>query len=200
MSQNTELLNSLKEQQQYYNERADEYDEWWNFSGRFDQGDSIRNEALLNREGFFNYFTQITDSKYYEDNQKIKVLELAPGTGNFTKFFLNEKFDLHCEEGSIEMINVLKKKFADLIEKNSFSISQTDLFSEEFNPAPNSYDIVFMGFFVSHVPPSLFESFFGKCRDALKPNGRIFFLDSYYHTNYEFKNHETRKNNIRLDD
>ncbi|EAL68853.1 hypothetical protein DDB_G0277333 [Dictyostelium discoideum AX4] len=221
------LKQQLEEQQQYYNERATQYDDWWHFSGSFDQGEQVKAEALKNREGFYNFFSKITENA---GTEKLNVLECASGmfififnylgsciyiffffffiiiiyqgTGNFTKLFLNEKYKLHCEEGSLQMIDVLKSKFEKEIKEmgDNFSINQTDLFSEKFNPAPNTYDIVFMGFLISHIPPSLFNEFFSKCTTALKPNGRLVFIDSYYHKSYKLKVHESGKNNIKLDE
>ncbi|KAM9965864.1 hypothetical protein ACTFIR_006043 [Dictyostelium discoideum] len=195
----TTLKQQLEEQQQYYNERATQYDDWWHFSGSFDQGEQVKAEALKNREGFYNFFSKITENA---GTEKLNVLECASGTGNFTKLFLNEKYKLHCEEGSLQMIDVLKSKFEKEIKEmgDNFSINQTDLFSEKFNPTPNTYDIVFMGFLISHIPPSLFNEFFSKCTTALKPNGRLVFIDSYYHKSYKLKVHESGKNNIKLDE
>jgi hypothetical protein len=37
---------------------------------------------------------------------------------------------------------------------------------------------VFFGFWLSHVPLSRFESFWSLVRHLLKPNGRVFFVDT----------------------
>ena len=53
---------------------------------------------------------------------------------------------------------------------------QTDL----FNWRPDTqYDIVFFSFWLSHVPAQKFESFWNTVRLALKPHGRVFFIDSF---------------------
>ena len=40
------------------------------------------------------------------------------------------------------------------------------------------YDVVFFAFWLSHVPPDRFAEFWALVRDALKPDGRFFFVDS----------------------
>jgi hypothetical protein len=39
------------------------------------------------------------------------------------------------------------------------------------------YDLVFFGFWLSHVPPERFETFWTLVRTCLKPNGRVFLVD-----------------------
>ena len=39
------------------------------------------------------------------------------------------------------------------------------------------YDMVFFGFWLSHVPPSAFEAFWGLVRECLAPGGRVAFVD-----------------------
>jgi demethylmenaquinone methyltransferase/2-methoxy-6-polyprenyl-1,4-benzoquinol methylase len=44
------------------------------------------------------------------------------------------------------------------------------------------YDVVFFGFWLSHVPPERFESFWSLVADCLKPTGRVFFVDDAHRT------------------
>jgi trans-aconitate methyltransferase len=44
------------------------------------------------------------------------------------------------------------------------------------------YDVVFIGFFLSHVPAERFESFWSLVADSLGPQGRVFFVDDAYRT------------------
>jgi hypothetical protein len=41
-----------------------------------------------------------------------------------------------------------------------------------------AYDGVFMGFWLSHVPPALLYDFIGTIAGTLKPGGKLFFVDS----------------------
>jgi hypothetical protein len=47
------------------------------------------------------------------------------------------------------------------------------------------YDVVFFGFWLSHVPPGRFESFWSLVADSLKDDGRVFFADDAYRTTDE---------------
>ena len=51
----------------------------------------------------------------------------------------------------------------------------TDLFT--WRP-PRQFDVVAFGFWLSHVPPQRFEAFWRLVRDALRPDGRVFFVDN----------------------
>ena len=42
-----------------------------------------------------------------------------------------------------------------------------------------SYDLVFLGFFISHVPPSKMKDFLRLCYSALKPGSQHSFLAAY---------------------
>ena len=46
----------------------------------------------------------------------------------------------------------------------------------------SSYDVVFFGFWLSHVPLQRLESFWSLVDDALQPDGRVFFADDGYRT------------------
>ena len=51
--------------------------------------------------------------------------------------------------------------------------------------AARRYDVVFFGFFLSHVPPARFDEFWhgvGGCRE---PGGRVFFVDEADHGLWE---------------
>ncbi len=52
---------------------------------------------------------------------------------------------------------------------------RADLFAWE--PSAN-YDVCFFAFWLSHVPEARFEAFWAKVGRALRPGGRVFFVDS----------------------
>lgn len=51
-----------------------------------------------------------------------------------------------------------------------------DLFS--WSPPAEPFDSVFFGFWLSHVPPERFEAFWATVRASVKPEGRVFWVDS----------------------
>jgi hypothetical protein len=47
------------------------------------------------------------------------------------------------------------------------------------------YDVVFFGFWLSHVPTERFAPFLSLVADCLQPDGRVFFVDDGYRTDDE---------------
>ena len=47
--------------------------------------------------------------------------------------------------------------------------------------ATHAHDVVFFGFFLSHVPRSRFDAFWGVVEGLLAPSGRVFFVDESDH-------------------
>ena len=56
-------------------------------------------------------------------------------------------------------------------------------FTDLFTWTPDRrYDVVFFGFWLSHVPLERFESFWSLIANCLNPAGRVFFVDDAYRT------------------
>jgi AdoMet dependent proline di-methyltransferase len=53
---------------------------------------------------------------------------------------------------------------------------EADLF--EWAPDPSAYDACVFTFWLSHVPADRFAPFWDRVARALKPDGRVFFIDS----------------------
>jgi demethylmenaquinone methyltransferase/2-methoxy-6-polyprenyl-1,4-benzoquinol methylase len=103
------------------------------------------------------------------------VLELACGPGVWTGQLLRHATDVTAVDGSPEMLAAAVARVAD--ERVRFV--QADLF--DWVP-DRRYDVVFFGFWLSHVPPERFESFWSLVADCLKDDGRVFFADDAYRT------------------
>jgi len=67
---------------------------------------------------------------------------------------------------------------------------QADLF--QWTPPSAAFDVVFFSFWLSHVPPELFERFWDMVRVALSPGGRVFFVDSLYAPDSSAQDHTDR--------
>jgi SAM-dependent methyltransferase len=103
------------------------------------------------------------------------VLELACGPGVWTSQLLRYATDVTAVDGSPEMLATAAARVAD--ERVRFV--QANLF--DWVP-DRRYDVVFFGFWLSHVPPGRFESFWSLVADSLKDDGRVFFADDAYRT------------------
>jgi demethylmenaquinone methyltransferase/2-methoxy-6-polyprenyl-1,4-benzoquinol methylase len=154
----------LDEQRAYYRARAREYDGWWERTGRFDRGPDanarwFEEAATLRRE--LRRFGPRGD-----------VLELACGTGIWTRELVGFASRLVAIDASAEMIEINRERLGD----RGAEYVQADLF--EWCPSRPAFDVCFFGFWLSHVPEARFARFWESVGAALRPDGRVFFVDS----------------------
>ncbi|WP_369220666.1 trans-aconitate 2-methyltransferase [Streptomyces sp. R39] len=104
------------------------------------------------------------------------VLELACGPGTWTPQLLRHAGDVTAVDASPEMLAIAASRVSDSAQVR---FVEADLFAWE---PDRRYDVVFMGFWLSHVPARRFESFWSLVTTALAPQGRVFFVDDHYRT------------------
>ncbi|HEU4619535.1 MAG TPA: class I SAM-dependent methyltransferase, partial [Gammaproteobacteria bacterium] len=153
----------LARQLDYYRERAAEYDEWWLRRGRYDRG------AALNGE----WFADAADLQAALEafRPRGRVLELACGTGIWTERLAPFASTLVAVDGSSEMLAINAARLGG----GAVRYVHADL----FDWAPEeTFDTIFLGFWLSHVPPERFAAFWDLVRRCLAPDGRVFFVDS----------------------
>jgi Methyltransferase domain len=97
-------------------------------------------------------------------------LELASGSGRWTKPLLAKCDQITAVDSSPERHDLSRARIAD----RRVEYIEADLF--EFRP-PAKYDLVFAGFWLSHVPPARFPSFWAMVADGLAPDGRVVMVD-----------------------
>jgi SAM-dependent methyltransferase len=103
------------------------------------------------------------------------VLELACGPGSWTGQLLRHATDVTAVDASPDMLALAARRVGGA----RVRFVEADLFT--WRP-DRTYDVVFMGFWLSHVPEERFESFWSMVADCLKPAGRVFFADDGYRT------------------
>jgi 2-polyprenyl-3-methyl-5-hydroxy-6-metoxy-1,4-benzoquinol methylase len=103
------------------------------------------------------------------------VLEIACGQGVWTRQILRHADHVTALDASGEMLAIARSRVRD--ERVSFV--QADVFGWT---SERRYDVVFFGFWLSHVPLERFEQFWGRVGGWLKPEGRVFFVDDAYRT------------------
>lgn len=103
------------------------------------------------------------------------VLELAAGPGLWTTHLLRHAADVTAVDASAEMIAIASAR----VGAGRVRFVSADLF--RWRP-DRRYDVVFFGFWLSHVPAERFASFWSLVADCLKPDGRVFFVDDAYRT------------------
>ena len=103
-----------------------------------------------------------------------RVLELAAGTGQWTGLLAECADELVVTDASPEMLTLNAAKVGD----PSIRYDVADAFALE---ATHDHDVVFFGFFLSHVPLGRFEAFWRVLEGLLAPDGRVFFVDEAAH-------------------
>jgi SAM-dependent methyltransferase len=106
------------------------------------------------------------------------VLELACGPGTWTELLLRHASTLTAVDASPEMLALAAEKVRD--ERVRFI--EADLF--DWRP-DRTYDVVFFGFWLSHVPLERFESFWATVGTCLGAGGRVLFVDDAFRTDDE---------------
>lgn len=164
----------LREQMAYYRARASEYDEWFLRQGRYDHGP----------EANARWFAEVDVVAAALDRfaPTGDVLELAAGTGIWTQRLRRTAAHLTAVDASPETLAINRERLSAGSAQGSSTGSVEYVVADLFSWQPQqAYDSVFFGFWLSHVPPNRFRAFWSMVQSALKPGGRVFFVDSRYH-------------------
>jgi demethylmenaquinone methyltransferase/2-methoxy-6-polyprenyl-1,4-benzoquinol methylase len=153
----------LTEQLDYYRARALEYDKWWNREGRFDRGP----------EANARWFAETTELERVLErfDPRGDVLELACGTGLWTRHLVRYADSVTAVDAAPEVLAINRARVGD--ERASYV--EADLF--DWSP-DERYDACVFAFWLSHVPVDRFAAFWEMVARALKPGGRVLFIDS----------------------
>lgn len=161
----SEIVSSatLDEMRVYYRERAREYDEWFYRQGRYDRGPQANARWFAEADEVFAALTTF--------DVRGDVLELAPGTGIWTERLVRTVRSITAVDASPEMIAINRAKVA----SERVAYVQADLFT--WRPE-RTYDAVVFCFWISHVPLERLDAFLQTVASALRPGGKLFFVDS----------------------
>ena len=107
-----------------------------------------------------------------------RVLEIAAGTGQWTGLLADFADEIVVTDASPEMLELNRAK----VGERGLQYRVADAFALE---ATHAHDVVFFGFFLSHVPPGHFEAFWGVVDGLLAPGGRVFLVDESDHGIWE---------------
>ena len=155
----------LDEQVAYYRARAPRYDDWWLRSGEYalDPPRKAEWDAEVDR----------LEAAVDALRPQGAVLELACGTGLWTSRLSRHAERLVALDSSPEVIERNRERTKD----RRVDYVLADIFSWE---PRDRYDVVFFSFWLSHVPPSRFSSFWALVRRSLAPGGRAIFIDNLW--------------------
>lgn len=103
------------------------------------------------------------------------MLELACGTGLWTRRLLRHATSVTAVDAAPEMLAIAAGRFGE----DRVRFVEADIFA--WRP-DRRYDVVFFAFWRSHVPLERFERFWSLVADCLEADGRVFFVDDAYRT------------------
>jgi demethylmenaquinone methyltransferase/2-methoxy-6-polyprenyl-1,4-benzoquinol methylase len=144
----------LDEQVTYYRKRAQEYD-----------------ESTGQTEDLQRAFARARDLLQQQAPVE-QILELACGTGSWTRALLPLGRELTAIDASPEMLSLARQKVGNAVVK----FQQVDLF--QWQPR-QQYDLVFFANWLSHVPPQRLDAFLGTVARAVRPGGSLAMVDQY---------------------
>lgn len=144
-----ELNELLREQATYYRE----------FAGQYDVAYEVREDLRS--------LSELADGLPIAGD----VLELACGTGQWTRLLAERGQRVTAVDAAPEMLDRARERVAGL----DVEFLQADLF--DWRP-PRRFDTVFFCFWLSHVPPERFADFWQMVGSAVRPGGQACFIDS----------------------
>ncbi len=149
-------MDVLREQVEYYRARAGEYD------NMLDRGSVEFAPLMAATKATLDELAPLGD-----------VLELACGTGWWTGELASRAASVTAIDAAPEMIERNRARHA----AHDVRYVVADLF--QWTP-DRQYDIVFFGFWLSHVPREAFAPFWEIVAGALRPDGRVVFVDDHW--------------------
>jgi SAM-dependent methyltransferase len=154
----------LSEQRRYYSARAPEYDDWWFRRGRY----------RLEPEAEAAWFADVAEleaalERFHPSGE---VLELAAGTGNWTRHLARHAERVTAVDAAPEVLELNRSKVGSAV---AVDYVLADVFGWE---PPRRFDVCFFSFWLSHVPSDRSEAFWELVDRALKPDGRVFLVDN----------------------
>ena len=143
----------VREQIDYYDRRANEYD-----ATSAPEGDALARQGLRLERALRDFCPEG------------RVLEMACGTGTWTQRLIRYADGMTALDSSAEMIRLARTKIGDA----EVRFITADVFS--WRP-DQTYDVVFFANWLSHVPETRFETFWSLVSRCLNAGGRVFFVD-----------------------
>ena len=154
----------LQEQIKYYRERAAEYDDWWMRRGSYALQPDLQHR--------WNCDVAQVETAVHEFAPTGDVLELACGTGLFTRHVAQHANHITALDSSTEVIAINRARLPDA----HIEYIVGDVFTWPF--PVSAYDEVVFTYWLSHVPDDRLDAFWGNVGATLKQNGRVFLVDS----------------------
>jgi ubiquinone/menaquinone biosynthesis C-methylase UbiE len=148
--------NRIKELEEYYRRRADEYDEIYT------RDDPLRQRELVHAAARMN-----------DVLARRHVLEIACGTGFWTEIAADVAADIVATDLSTEMMDVAKRR---RYARANVRFVIGDAY--RLDEVPGRFDAAMASFWLSHVPKSKLHPFLHQFNDRLDPDAVVFMIDN----------------------
>jgi len=168
------LTDPIREQIAYYRARAGEYDDWFFRRGRYDRGAEFNTQWAAEIATVRDELLQLDPCD--------AAIELACGTGLWTQELVRLAGHVVAVDASPEMLEINRHRLND----SRVEYWQADMFA--WVPE-REFDLVFIAFWLSHVPPELLDDFLEKVRRSVRTGGRLFVMDSLFEPASTAKDH-----------
>ena len=103
-----------------------------------------------------------------------RVLEVACGTGYWTRFIATSALDVTGVDAAPEMLARARRRIS------ARNVRFVDGDAYALAPDPGSFDGAFAGFFLSHVPKAKLRPFVAQLNSRLAPGARVLFIDNRF--------------------
>ncbi|MFQ6047778.1 MAG: class I SAM-dependent methyltransferase [Phycisphaerae bacterium] len=152
--------------QQYYDQRAGEYDLWYLRCGRYDTPElnELWADELADLAGHLRNFARA--------HRAATVLELACGTGFWTAL-VGQFCRLVATDYSARMLQRCGRRLRTA--NVTATLVRADAYRLPFGSA--CFDAAFAGFFISHVPRSRRHGLLSGLCDVVRPGGQVLLFD-----------------------
>jgi demethylmenaquinone methyltransferase/2-methoxy-6-polyprenyl-1,4-benzoquinol methylase len=152
----------LADQIRYYDDRAPIYEDLWFRRGAYDLGPGFA-------RGWFRETAAVERAVDALDASG-SVMELAAGTGLWTRRLAPRSRRYVALDSSSTALALNRERcpcdHVEWVEGDAFAHATDERF-----------DLVFLGFFLSHVPPDRFDALWAKLARWLRPGGEVFVVD-----------------------
>jgi demethylmenaquinone methyltransferase/2-methoxy-6-polyprenyl-1,4-benzoquinol methylase len=153
----------LTDQIRYYDDRAPIYEQLYFREGAYAVDDPAWTVNWERETGELETFVRALPAS-------TSVLELACGNGLWTRFLAPRATRIVAVDASARMLARNRAWVGD----DRVRYVQADLFGWD---AGQTFELIFAGFFASHVPPGRWQPFWTKVRRWLAPGGTLAFVD-----------------------
>jgi demethylmenaquinone methyltransferase/2-methoxy-6-polyprenyl-1,4-benzoquinol methylase len=147
----------------YYNQRADEYDEWYLRLGRFaDRPEAERWHAEVEqlRERVAGFGAG-------------RLLEIAAGTGWWTQHLARR-----ARVTAVDYAPAMLARLGARLGEQALVVERVRADAYKLPLASAIFDTCFFGFWISHVPYTRLPEFLGELRRVVRPGGQVMVVDS----------------------